>query len=51
VYSCKGKTAHVTCIKDGVVEDWAHPEIYPEWRMRDDRRKVYLVQKITKAGA
>ena len=51
VYSCKGKTAHVTCIKDGQVEDWAHPEIYPEWRLRDDRRKVYLVQKITKQGA
>lgn len=51
IYSCKGKTAHVTCVKDGQVEDWANPEIYPEWRMRDDRRKVYRVERITKMDA
>lgn len=51
IYSVKGKTAHVTCIKDGVVEDWASPLIYPSWRMKNDRRKVYWVTKITKKGA
>jgi len=51
IYSCKGRTAHVTCVKDGQVEDWAHPDIYPTARMRADKRKVYRVERITKQGA
>lgn len=48
IYSKKGKMAHVTCVKDGQVEDWAHPDIYPTARLRADRRVVYWVTKITK---
>ncbi len=48
IYSVKGKMAHVTCVKDGVVEDWANPYIYSEQRMRADKRRVYRVERITK---